>query len=411
MSRFQTRNHSVFFSIVVLCSLSSTITIIPDILTFFSVNYVGYTLIPGFLFFLILTAKKFNFTKHIIYYYLVFILIYVIGLFAGLVSGQKSLMSSIIFLFAFTSFVFFSSTNYFKNCHKKAIKLFSFVTFIISLFTILTFFALYFDLTSTEIWSLEHPLNEKFQLKHEKLGDNIYSFVCNISLVLTENSKLLLGLGLNRFGDFCGLSYEASLGLLFSSVGFFFSMDHFKTNRIFSSVFLLVFLGHVLLGLSLTNVLSLGIVFCLYMFIKFNKWWSKIFLILVIILIITYAYEIFSNLSIVDYKLNSRSYEDSSSSIFALFSGGILGEGIFTQNYNPGILTSALFLVYYFMIYRLIIKSISIKKYGTALGLIYMVIHSLKFPFIFLQLPFAFWIPILCFFYINFQENKYAATK
>lgn len=397
MFRSQKSNLNVFLSIVVLASLSSTITIIPDILTFFQVNYVGYTLIPVCLFFLSLISKRNRFDKSVIYYNLVFILIYVVGLFAGVFTGQKSVISSLIFVFAFFAFGFFSTTEYLKNNSLGILKLFCTITFIISLFTILTFFALQLGITSTDFWLLKDPLNEKFELKHEKLGDNIYSFVFNFSLVLTKTSKLLLGFDLNKFGDFCGLSYEASLGLLFSSVGYFFSIDYFRRNWIF----FLVFLGHVILGFSFTNIVSLGLVFCAYFILKYNNRWTKFFVILLIILIFPYVIEIFSNLSIIEYKLNSRSYDDSSSSVFSLFSGGFLGEGIFTQNYRPGILTSFLLLIYYFIICRLIIKAIKLNKIGTGLGLLYMVLHSLKFPFIFLQLPFSFWMPILSFFQIK----------
>ncbi len=403
MFKFQKIDFNLLSSLLVVFSLSATITIIPDFFFLFSFNYIGYTIIPLFFLILLFFYYKKNqiiLSKHNIKYYLIFIIIYSIAIFSAFSSGQKSFFSSLAYFTSFTIFIFFSESTFFKKNIKLILNLYLFFAFLTSLFVFITFILLSNNLTSIESWYIINPLNEKFELKFEKLGSNSFSFIFYLSLIMTKSSKTLLELNLTDYGDFTGLSYESSLSLLYCSVAFLYFL---KDKKFKNLIWLIIFIVHVLLGFSLTNIIALTVVLFFNLFVRSN-FISKFFLISTIFILSFYYSNLILEISFFDYKINSRSYEDSTSSILSLFSGGFLGEGVFSQNYKPGIITSFLIILYYFYIIKIIVFSIKLKKINISSSLIYMLIHSFKFPLIFIQLPFAFWIPLMFNYILN--RNK-----
>jgi hypothetical protein len=88
-------------------------------------------------------------------------------------------------------------------------------------------------------------------------------------------------------------------------------------------------------------------------------------------------------------KIESRSFEDSYGFLSNLFRGGLFGDGIFSLSGTLGILPSGILIVLYLWLmnkFRYLIKNGFIFQ---AASLLYLIIHSLKFPAIFWQLPFS----------------------
>lgn len=410
MFRFRKIGTKELVSVIGLCSLSSTITIIPDILTLFRFNYVGYTIVPLLLLVLIVlirdSTKKIITERFVLFYSILFLFLYSVSFIAGLWSGTKSLVSGSIFLFAFGSFIFFANSSLLRKYYFPILKIYIKASLFISFLVVMTFVILAVNLTDINSWIVSWPFNEKFELKFEKFSNSklAFSYVGYLSLILTNNTSLVLGLNLNPYGDFCGLSYESSLGLLYSSVGFLFSLDFYKRKKKFFLI-LGIFVLHVLLGFSLTNLSSILIVSVTYLFLNSSRNYSRLLLLILIMSFLPLVADLYLTMDIVEYKINSRSYDDSVSSIYSLFKGGFLGEGVFTTSYNPGILSSFILVIYYLFVLKIMNLAYSKKLMGITVGLMYMILHSLKFPFIYIQLPFSFWIPLLGYYYAKYYNT------
>lgn len=388
MSKTQIDTISRFQIFLLFLASASTITIIPDIFFGFSINYIGYSLLPFLLVTLIfIRLPNSNISKNGLNFILIHFSLILSSSILAVINGSKSFQSSSVFIYAFTIYTL-SLFQYKPFWRYTFLKVFFTFSLIISIGVIFSFILFKFQLYDVGDWKLVSPLNEKFVLKYDKLGGAPYSFPYFLSLILTDSSKAFYGYSLADIGDFTGLSYESSLALLFSTTGILsFSQFLSVKGRI---VAFLILIFHCAIGLSVTNIIGLSIVFLFVVFLKLKNNFIKAFSVLLTLIILLKLD--FLNLlegTILLAKLNSRSYEDSASMVSSLFQGGVFGDGLFTVSGFMGFIPSILvIMLYIFMLLKIIFLSRK-KEVFVASALLYLFIHSLKFPNIFWQLPFS----------------------
>lgn len=367
---------------------SATITILPDILTGFLFPYVGYTFFPFLLLiFVVIVFNGRRIDKSLLTFVAVHFVLISLSCILSIIHGSKSVISSSIF---FVSFLIYSVTVLAmkRSWREPFLKLYYYVSLGISLGVIVSFILDFWHLYDASEWIIEYPLNEKFKLKYDKLGGTPYSFPYYLSLVLTDSSKALYGFSFSETGDFTGLSYEASLALLFSTVGILAYTGKLSSiGKLFS---LLILILHSIIGLSVTNMLGLCVVgfFLLYQITRSSLLRFGMIGVFILILIWVQSAVLLKG-SIFMAKLESRSFEESSSFFQNLFRGGMFGDGIFSLSGMIGVLPSVSIIVIYTWLISRILHLAKIGFIFQASGLLYLFVHSLKFPNIFWQLPFS----------------------
>jgi hypothetical protein len=264
-----------------------------------------------------------------------------------------------------------------------------------------------FEVIDYTIWTAPDWFGSEFSNRQNDslIGlENYYFTPYYISVILPNYSKFGESFGL--IGKFSGLSYEPHIATYFiTPVFFFLSLVKFKYPLILKSFYLLFFI----LCFSVTNI-SILLLFLVLMFAKslFLSDNSKYIMLFGVIILTTIFIFIFNNndLNIVFEYIKSRVFDNNDSKStsqsfinYILSPKDIIGNGMIvppvTEDYdysgknrnlafdNIGYIGSFLFFLYYVIITFFTFRVFFSRwKYSNlSLGLLYFILHSLKFPF------------------------------
>ena len=217
-------------------------------------------------------------------------------------------------------------------------------------------------------------------------NNDVYGIVFNHIVVMKNYIKPIFFL--QNIGTYCGISYEPHLFGYFVSPAFFVFIREKKYFWITITLFMLF------AAFSITNLLvlliSIGLV------IK-----KKVLLILALLFftfIIVFSFDIVLSSTIglwVFYKFESRSQEDVSSVFDKLLDwNSIIGDGIFLAaegNNGIGFISGFFLFLFGLLLVLLIFKLYNKNKFSAAI-ILYILLHSLKFPLNVFQYPYLLFI-------------------
>lgn len=269
-----------------------------------------------------------------------------------------------------------------------------------------------FNLINVHDWPLSSWFSTDFtnRISNPLQGSEFDYYTQPLKLIVIMANYIKVPIGPNSFGSFCGLSYEPHINMFFITPMFFLELDRIK--ELLKRILLIFLFSLTILGsMSLTNIIITLVLFILFNLIKLNGLRRFAFVIATLFLFIT-----ISNLNLeMFYKLlNKIDLSDSQNSgavsvgyiDYILSPKNILGDGLFVvpdyrvnfSYWNIGIIYSLYFVFLYFFLISKIIKILKNHRIGIGLALLYVLLHSLKFPMHTILYPF-FWFWIIIGFY------------
>ena len=226
-------------------------------------------------------------------------------------------------------------------------------------------------------------------------------------LLVVMPNYIKVPIGPNSFGSFCGLSYEPHINMFFITPMFFLELD--RINRLLERILLIfLFSLSMLSAMSVTNVIITFVLFILFNIIKLRGLGFLAFVSAMLFLFITINtldielfYKLFNKFDLSDGQNSgavSIGYID-----YILSPKNILGDGLFVVPdyrvnflyWDIGIIYALFFLMLYVFLLSKIVEMLKNKHIGTGMALLYVLLHSLKFPMHTILYPFFwFWIII-----------------
>jgi len=370
--------------LIVFSSLA-VVTGIVGILIPIKLDYKEF-FIPGiFLLTLIFNPRPITFTKHESLIFLSTLGILLTGVFSFYYQNNYFSILSLCCLFTVLVWlvVWFKNSKY----HLKSFKIY---LLIVKYTLASTLFILLLDLVNL-INVYEYGLPPYFDMgflnKHLIYGNNdVYAIVFNHIVVMKNYIKPIYFL--QNIGTYCGISYEPHLFGIFVSPAFFVFI---KTRQY---IWALITLFLLFAAFSVTNLAALLISICLLI----NKRFLLIFSLLIVFFISQFLSEIilYSPIGIwVLSKLESRSATDISSVFDKILDwSSLIGDGIFFTaegNAGFGFINGFPLLLFTILIVYLIVKQLKKDKFSSAI-ILYLLLHSLKFPLNVFQYPYILFI-------------------
>ena len=217
-------------------------------------------------------------------------------------------------------------------------------------------------------------------------NNDVYGIVFNHIVVMKNYIKPIFFL--QNIGTYSGISYEPHL------FGFFVSPAFFVFLKTKQNLWALITLFLLFTAFSVTNLVVLLISISLVM----NKRFLLILALLIVIVISQFLSDIilYSSIGIwVLSKAESRSQADISNVFDKILDwSSIIGDGIFFTaegNNGLGFINGVLLLFFALLIVFLIVKQYNKDKFSAAI-ILYILLHSLKFPLNVFQYPYILFI-------------------
>jgi hypothetical protein len=244
-----------------------------------------------------------------------------------------------------------------------------------------------FNLINIDGFGLPPYFDMGFLNKYLIDGNNdVYGIVFNHIVVMKNYIKPIFFL--QNIGTYCGISYEPHL------FGFFVSPAFFVFLKTKQNLWALITLFLLFTAFSVTNLVVLLISISLVI----NKRFLLILALLIVIVISQFLSDIilYSSIGIwVLSKAESRSQADISNVFDKILDwSSIIGDGIFFTaegNNGLGFINGVLLLFFALLIVFLIVKQYNKDKFSAAI-ILYILLHSLKFPLNVFQYPYILFI-------------------
>ncbi len=351
------------------------------------------------------------------------------------INGGYSVFLFLILPFLIPAFLLFLIDIYVNYCDSKFdqflckyVKPYFLLCNSIVLISVLTFFLLKLGVINAESWHNVGIYGIDFQQRQEQSSGQYYSNPFYLTVILSSYIKVKNFFG--EFGSFAGWSYEPHIACFFLTpaclmISYYIKSGWKKIALITSYVIFYI------LAFSIATAGGFALVLLFFILQLLSKNFTKFIMLLsVLALVIALSQLLFSNeLNDMYNYAFGKTVTDNESSISAietykyLFSPhSIMGNGLFVPPViqdetdfsgaqrvlkadDVGIIPFILFFWLYFTVLWLAIKKIFAKTNLAFIGLImiYLIFHSLKFPFHVLGYPFIYFF----FFILSVQNNKH----
>ncbi len=400
---------SIFDNVIILLAIGLVLTYVPNIL-FPGWRYLKYfgvcfLLMVSFVRDFTLIKPKFDIS---FFFFLYIIIALFIDILISVVIGSETFLRAGSFIMLYALFYFFLQRVYHSGQDPgETLKMMLKPYVYFAIFIVVTGVVIYL-LASLKIVDIEgYAIPSIYGYEYTKEIDPSSEFFIGESYLLTPYYITILSTD-SRIGPFLpyvltGMSYEPHISCFFVLPSFFLLRLFFKNTRLY--VLMAFYVIFLLFSLSVTAILTFTMVVVISFLLRAN---TKKFLIagslFVVATVIFVNSELFELLrEFFNYKINvSDSKSVSANFIDKILSPNeIVGDGVLTVPDNQfvtdrsGLYESLYFLFYYAFIIYAIVKLILRKNdFSSLIGfaLMYLFIHSIKFPYHQLNYPFTFFL-------------------